>query len=132
MERRSEVRDWHRPLPARPQPAGTAGTQAALLTGDGADHGRGGEEACQALATHDGGSVAGGQEASQTKQAALQDGTECWWHKVGISRREGAKWDLLPLGVAWGPVGKQVQGVLPSDGPLCPDSWPGPLSAQAS
>lgn len=48
----------------------------AGLTGNGADHGHGGEEACQALATHDGGHVAGGQEASQAKQAALQDGAE--------------------------------------------------------
>ena len=48
----------------------------AGLTGDGTDHGHGGEEACQALATHDGGCVAGGQEASQAKQAALQDGAE--------------------------------------------------------
>lgn len=48
------------------------------LTGNGTDHGNRGEEASQALATHDGGCVVGWQDACQTEKAGLQNGTECW------------------------------------------------------
>lgn len=77
------------------------GRQTARLTGNGADHGHRGEDACQALATHDGGRVAGRQEASQTKQAALQDGTKCWGNTVGISRGVGSV-GFASTGGSWG------------------------------
>lgn len=89
------------------------GRQIARLTGNGTDHGHRGEEACQALATHDGSRVAGWQEACQTEEAALQDGTERWGNKAGISRGGGSRGGLTSAGDGWGPLGKQVP-VIPA------------------
>lgn len=48
------------------------------LTGNSTDHGNRGEEASQALATHDGGCVVGRQDACQSEEAGLQNGTKRW------------------------------------------------------
>lgn len=108
--------------------------QTARLTGDGADHGHRGKEACQALTTHDGGCVAGGQEAGQAKQAALQDGTERWGTGWASAGEGGAGW------VARAPVIPALLSVsLDAERPFSPHSqgllshtWSVPAQASES
>lgn len=64
-------------LPTNQQSRGAVRAKVGL-TGNGTDHGNRGEEASQALATHDGGCVVGWQNACQTEKAGLQNGTKCW------------------------------------------------------